>query len=97
MLFQPFRNFEGIDGAQFARNIERARRKFDLMGRAAVEPPPSLLSGPRRVRPGDFRARCFCVRLCLAQVDLISNDPATRLPPRTFLFVPFNLVITRSA
>lgn len=32
-LFQPFRDFEGADDKQFARNIERARRKFDLMQR----------------------------------------------------------------
>lgn len=33
MLFQPFRDFEGVNDAQFARNLERARRKFDLMHR----------------------------------------------------------------
>ncbi|WP_070108556.1 bifunctional sugar phosphate isomerase/epimerase/4-hydroxyphenylpyruvate dioxygenase family protein [Burkholderia plantarii] len=31
VLFQPFRDFEGVDAAQLARNLERARRKFDLM------------------------------------------------------------------
>jgi 4-hydroxyphenylpyruvate dioxygenase len=31
MLFQPFRDFEGVDDAQLARNLDRAERKFDLM------------------------------------------------------------------
>ncbi len=30
-LFQPFRDLEGVDDAQFLRNLERAKRKFDLM------------------------------------------------------------------
>ena len=30
-LFQPFRDFEGMPQAQFARSLERAERKFDLM------------------------------------------------------------------
>jgi len=30
-LFQPFRDFEGASRPQFAANLERARRKFDLM------------------------------------------------------------------
>lgn len=30
-LFQPFRDFEGASRTQFAANLERARRKFDLM------------------------------------------------------------------
>ncbi|HEY2455272.1 MAG TPA: TIM barrel protein [Scandinavium sp.] len=30
-LFQPFRDFEGATRPQFAANLERARRKFDLM------------------------------------------------------------------
>ncbi|ENP2073974.1 bifunctional sugar phosphate isomerase/epimerase/4-hydroxyphenylpyruvate dioxygenase family protein [Klebsiella michiganensis] len=30
-LFQPFRDFEGASRAQFAANMERARRKFALM------------------------------------------------------------------
>ena len=30
-LFQPFRDFEGVPDDVFARNIERAERKFDLM------------------------------------------------------------------
>ena len=31
VLFQPFRDIEGVDRERFARNLERARRKFDLM------------------------------------------------------------------
>jgi 4-hydroxyphenylpyruvate dioxygenase len=31
VLFQPFRDFEGVDPERFARNLERVRRKFDLM------------------------------------------------------------------
>jgi len=31
-LFQPFRDFEGVDDATLARNLDRAERKFDLMG-----------------------------------------------------------------
>jgi 4-hydroxyphenylpyruvate dioxygenase len=31
-LFQPFRDLEGVDDATFARNLDRAERKFDLMG-----------------------------------------------------------------
>lgn len=30
-LFQPFRDFEGVSGERLARNLERAKRKFDLM------------------------------------------------------------------
>jgi len=30
-LYQPFRDFEGFDDAQFKRNLDRAERKFDLM------------------------------------------------------------------
>jgi 4-hydroxyphenylpyruvate dioxygenase len=30
-LFQPFRDFEGMPDAQFARGLDRAERKFDLM------------------------------------------------------------------
>jgi len=30
-LFQPMRDFEGVPDAQFARNLDRAERKFDLM------------------------------------------------------------------
>ena len=31
-LFQPFRDFEAVPEAQFRRNLDRAERKFDLMG-----------------------------------------------------------------
>lgn len=31
MLFQPFRDFEGVRRDRLARNLERAERKFDLM------------------------------------------------------------------
>ena len=31
MLFQPFRDFEGVSAEKLARNLERARRKFELM------------------------------------------------------------------
>src|SRR3954452_6633930 len=31
-LFQPFRDFEAMPEAQFRRNLDRAERKFDLMG-----------------------------------------------------------------
>jgi 4-hydroxyphenylpyruvate dioxygenase len=30
-LFQPFRDFDGVNPAQLARNLERAERKFDVM------------------------------------------------------------------
>jgi len=30
-LFQPFRDFEGVDDAQLPNNLDRAQRKFDLM------------------------------------------------------------------
>ncbi len=30
-LFQPFRDFEGVNPAQLQRNLDRAERKFDLM------------------------------------------------------------------
>ena len=31
-LFQPFRDFEGAPEELFRRNLDRAERKFDLMG-----------------------------------------------------------------
>ena len=31
-LYQPFRDFEGVSDAQLRRNLDRAERKFDLMG-----------------------------------------------------------------
>src|SRR5690348_9756912 len=30
-LYQPLRDFEGVGEAQFARNLQRAEAKFDLM------------------------------------------------------------------
>lgn len=30
-LYQPFRDFEGVDDARFKRNLDRIERKFDLM------------------------------------------------------------------
>ncbi|CCD40088.1 4-hydroxyphenylpyruvate dioxygenase [Candidatus Paraburkholderia kirkii UZHbot1] len=30
-LFQPFRDFEGVSAERLARNVERAKRKFELM------------------------------------------------------------------
>lgn len=35
-LFQPFRDLEGVDDAQFLRNLDRANRKFDVMGELAA-------------------------------------------------------------
>ncbi len=34
-LYQPFRDFEGVPDALFRRNLDRAERKFDPMGRWA--------------------------------------------------------------
>ncbi|WP_118180309.1 bifunctional sugar phosphate isomerase/epimerase/4-hydroxyphenylpyruvate dioxygenase family protein [Paraburkholderia phosphatilytica] len=31
MLFQPFRDFEGVSAARLLRNLDRAKRKFDVM------------------------------------------------------------------
>ena len=31
-LYQPFRDFEGVTSAQLQRNLDRAERKFDVMG-----------------------------------------------------------------
>jgi 4-hydroxyphenylpyruvate dioxygenase len=39
-LYQPFRDFEGMPDAQFARSLDRAERKFDLMQALGV---PTLL------------------------------------------------------
>lgn len=36
-LYQPFRDFEAVDPAQFDRNMERAKRKFELMNRLGVD------------------------------------------------------------
>ncbi|WP_183727655.1 MULTISPECIES: bifunctional sugar phosphate isomerase/epimerase/4-hydroxyphenylpyruvate dioxygenase family protein [Paraburkholderia] len=31
VLYQPFRDFEGVSAARLARNVERVKRKFDVM------------------------------------------------------------------
>lgn len=36
-LYQPLRDFEAMPAAQFARNLERAERKFDLMQEMGAE------------------------------------------------------------
>jgi len=36
-LFQPFRDFEGVDDETFARNLHRAEAKFGVMGRLGVD------------------------------------------------------------
>ncbi|UVI35590.1 bifunctional sugar phosphate isomerase/epimerase/4-hydroxyphenylpyruvate dioxygenase family protein [Brevibacterium spongiae] len=36
-LFQPFRDFEGVDEAQFEANLRRAEAKFRLMGRLGMD------------------------------------------------------------
>lgn len=36
-LFQPFRDFEGLTGARRAKALDRAERKFDLMGELGAE------------------------------------------------------------
>ena len=36
-LFQPFRDVDSRDPARFEANLERARRKFELMGRLGVD------------------------------------------------------------
>ncbi len=35
-LFQPFRDLEGVDDAQFLKNLDRAQRKFDVMDELAA-------------------------------------------------------------
>lgn len=35
-LFQPFRDLEGVDEVQFLKNLDRAKRKFDVMGELAA-------------------------------------------------------------
>lgn len=35
-LYQPFRDFEGVPDALFARNLDRAERKFDVMSELGV-------------------------------------------------------------
>ena len=36
-LFQPFRDFEGVTGAQLARNLERAQATFDVMAQLGAD------------------------------------------------------------
>lgn len=36
-LYQPFRDFEGVDAEQLRRNLRRADRKFELMNRLGVD------------------------------------------------------------
>jgi 4-hydroxyphenylpyruvate dioxygenase len=36
-IFQPFRDFDGMEPAQLARNLDRAERKFDVMGELGTE------------------------------------------------------------
>ncbi|GLR66148.1 4-hydroxyphenylpyruvate dioxygenase [Acidocella aquatica] len=36
-IFQPFRDFEGMEPAQLARNLTRAERKFDVMGELGTD------------------------------------------------------------
>ncbi|EMR00516.1 bifunctional sugar phosphate isomerase/epimerase/4-hydroxyphenylpyruvate dioxygenase family protein [Paeniglutamicibacter gangotriensis] len=36
-LFQPFRDFEGVDAATLAANLARAEAKFKLMGRLGID------------------------------------------------------------
>jgi len=60
--FQPFRDFEGMDEPQRARNFARAERKFDLMGELGTDlllicsnVSPAALGGIDRAA-ADFRA-----------------------------------------
>lgn len=46
-LFQPFPDFEGVSDEAFARNMQRARRKFDLMGELGAP----MLMVPSNVSP----------------------------------------------
>ncbi|MGO2153113.1 MAG: bifunctional sugar phosphate isomerase/epimerase/4-hydroxyphenylpyruvate dioxygenase family protein [Brevibacterium aurantiacum] len=36
-LYQPFRDLEGVDEAQFQKNLKRAETKFQLMARLAID------------------------------------------------------------
>ena len=55
-LFQPFRDFEGMPEASFARGLERAERKFDLM-QALGCPLMLVCSNVSPMAVGDPRAR----------------------------------------
>jgi 4-hydroxyphenylpyruvate dioxygenase len=59
MLFQPFRDFEGMPEPQRSRAFERAERKFDLMGELGAE----LMLVCSNVSP-----------LCLGGVDRAADD-----------------------
>jgi hypothetical protein len=48
-LFQPFRDFEGVDDAQLLRNLDRAQRKFDLMAELGA---PMMLVCAGKKQPG---------------------------------------------
>ena len=37
MLYQPFRDFEGVDDQQLADNLRRAEAKFALMQRLGID------------------------------------------------------------
>lgn len=61
-LFQPFRDFEGMPEPQRSRNLERARRKFELMNELGTDlmlvcsnVSPASLGGIDRAA-GDFNA-----------------------------------------
>ncbi|MGO3062813.1 MAG: sugar phosphate isomerase/epimerase family protein, partial [Brevibacterium aurantiacum] len=36
-LYQPFRDLEGVDEAQFQKNLKRAETKFQLMARLGID------------------------------------------------------------
>src|SRR5690606_7208512 len=36
-LYQPFRDFEGVVEPLFLKNLERAKRKFELMNRLGID------------------------------------------------------------
>ena len=59
LLFQPFRDFEGMPEPQRARTFDRAERKFDLMGELGV----------------DLVLFCSnCSPLCLGGIDRAAAD-----------------------
>ncbi|HEX7271577.1 MAG TPA: TIM barrel protein [Casimicrobiaceae bacterium] len=64
-LYQPFRDFEGVSDTLLARNLDRAERKFDLMGELGA---PMLLvcSNVATAESGD-RARAAAQLRALAE------------------------------
>ena len=54
-LFQPFRDLEGVDEAQFLKNLDRAQRKFDVMDELAA--PMMLVCSNALPNPFDDDAR----------------------------------------